>query len=139
MSTGLPPRPSRWRCSSCCVCRCCSQRLIARVQADDDAAVRRRLLASRLALGFAFLYLPIALLVALFVQRLAAGDGLGRVLDALVRRAARQRAHPRGGGAAASRIAAVSGDAWRWCSAPAPGSRCTGSGGSAAGRCSASC
>ena len=39
-------------------------------------------------LGFAFLYLPIVLLVIYLLQRLQAGHRLGRLLDPMVRRAA---------------------------------------------------
>ncbi len=39
-----------------------------------------------LALGMAFLYLPIVILVHLFLQRFAAGDGVGRLVAALVPR-----------------------------------------------------
>ena len=45
-----------------------------------------------LVLGLAFLYLPIVILVDLFVQRFAPGRGLGRLVDALVCRARRRRA-----------------------------------------------
>jgi hypothetical protein len=37
--------------------------------------------------GFAFLYLPIVISGDLFLQRIPAGHGLGRVLDQMVRRA----------------------------------------------------
>ena len=61
--------------------------------------------ATSLALGFAFLYLPILLLVGLFVQRLAARHRVGRLLDPLVRRAVPQRgAHGGGLGDAAHRL-----------------------------------
>ena len=61
---------------------------------------------SRSSLGFAFLYLPIVALVALFLQRLAAGHGLGRLLDPLVRRAAAatSRCSTRPGSACASAV-----------------------------------
>ena len=47
--------------------------------------------ATSLALGFAFLYLPILLLVVFSFNALAARHRLGRLLDALVRRALPQR------------------------------------------------
>ncbi len=45
----------------------------------------RLLGASVLVLGFGFLYLPIPAVDGVFVQRLASGDGMGRILDQVVR------------------------------------------------------
>ena len=76
------------RCWSCRSWSSSSCRRATWRRRDDDAPGILASTSSSLALGLAFLYLPIVDPGDLFVQRLAAGHGLGRLVDALVRRAA---------------------------------------------------
>ena len=72
-----------------------------------------------LAFGYAFLYVPILPADHLLVQRIAAGHGVGRLLDQVVRRAAAQPADARAAWLSL-RIAALQRHAARWCSARWP-------------------
>ena len=63
---------------------------------------------SSLILGFAFLYIPIVLADRLLVQQVAAGHGLGRLLDQVVRRAAAATSRSWTPPGSACKIAAIS-------------------------------